>query len=184
LLTQASNWLPNAGWRRHSHQQIILELAHAAGSLQLIAGQVADWKVRVKKPQPANFDIFMSVKPQLCFVVPCARRMAANCTSAQLKALTDFGYNVGLAFQIIDDILDVTQTANAREDCAKTLLRKKPHTLNHWFGKIPLIAQQLTERAFRRFGFSAAERSRGALAAFLLERDSSGAYAQLESSAP
>jgi len=37
--------------------------------------------------------------------------MSANCTVAQLKALTDFGYNVGLAFQIIDDILDITQTS-------------------------------------------------------------------------
>ena len=35
--------------------------------------------------------------------------MSANCSSAHLKALTDFGYNVGLAFQVIDDILDVTQ---------------------------------------------------------------------------
>jgi len=33
--------------------------------------------------------------------------MSANCTPAQLDALTDFGYHVGLAFQVIDDILDV-----------------------------------------------------------------------------
>ncbi len=37
--------------------------------------------------------------------------MSANCTPAQLAALTDFGYHVGLAFQVIDDILDVTQTS-------------------------------------------------------------------------
>ena len=37
--------------------------------------------------------------------------MAANCTPRQLEALTEFGYNVGLAFQVIDDILDVTQTS-------------------------------------------------------------------------
>ena len=36
--------------------------------------------------------------------------MSANCTPAQLKALTDFGYNVGLAFQVIDDILDSGKT--------------------------------------------------------------------------
>ena len=34
--------------------------------------------------------------------------MAANATEAQLEALTDFGYNLGLAFQVIDDILDLT----------------------------------------------------------------------------
>ena len=30
---------------------------------------------------------------------------------AQLEALTDFGHALGLAFQVIDDILDVTQTS-------------------------------------------------------------------------
>jgi len=41
-----------------------------------------------------------------------------------LEALTEFGYNVGLAFQIIDDILDVTGNAQvtgktARADAAR-----------------------------------------------------------------
>jgi len=37
--------------------------------------------------------------------------MSANATPAKLKALTDFGQALGLAFQVIDDILDVTQTS-------------------------------------------------------------------------
>ena len=36
--------------------------------------------------------------------------MTANATPAKLEALGKFGYNLGLAFQVIDDILDVTQT--------------------------------------------------------------------------
>ena len=36
--------------------------------------------------------------------------MSANATPARLAALTDFGQALGLAFQVIDDILDVTQT--------------------------------------------------------------------------
>jgi geranylgeranyl diphosphate synthase type II len=36
--------------------------------------------------------------------------MSANATAAKLEALTSFGDSLGLAFQIIDDILDVTQT--------------------------------------------------------------------------
>ena len=37
--------------------------------------------------------------------------MSANATPARLNALTDFGQNLGLAFQVIDDILDVTQSS-------------------------------------------------------------------------
>ena len=37
--------------------------------------------------------------------------MSANVTPAKLQALTDFGQSLGLAFQVIDDILDVTQTS-------------------------------------------------------------------------
>ncbi len=49
--------------------------------------------------------------------------MSANCSPAQLKALTDFGYHVGLAFQVIDDILDVTQTS---EQLGKTAGKDVP----------------------------------------------------------
>ncbi|MDZ4287273.1 MAG: polyprenyl synthetase family protein, partial [Prosthecobacter sp.] len=37
--------------------------------------------------------------------------MSADCTAEELKALQDFGMATGHAFQIIDDILDVTQTS-------------------------------------------------------------------------
>ena len=37
--------------------------------------------------------------------------MSANATAAKLAALTVFGSALGLAFQVIDDILDVTQTS-------------------------------------------------------------------------
>jgi len=37
--------------------------------------------------------------------------MSANATPAKLKALTVFGRSLGLAFQVIDDILDITQTS-------------------------------------------------------------------------
>jgi geranylgeranyl diphosphate synthase, type II len=37
--------------------------------------------------------------------------MSANANPRQLNAITKFGRALGLAFQIIDDILDVTQTS-------------------------------------------------------------------------
>src|SRR6266446_1041188 len=43
LLTQAFEIAARCrGWPRYSHQHVILEIARASGSLQLIAGQVAD----------------------------------------------------------------------------------------------------------------------------------------------
>src|SRR5581483_3957379 len=113
LLTQAFEIAAKCkGWPRYSHQQIVLELAYAAGSLQLIAGQVADLEGEGKKISATQLKYIHERKTSalLC----CSARlggMSANCTPAQLKALTDFGYHVGLAFQIIDDILDVTQSS-------------------------------------------------------------------------
>jgi len=37
--------------------------------------------------------------------------MSANADPKKLRAITKFGYALGLAFQVIDDILDVTQTS-------------------------------------------------------------------------
>jgi geranylgeranyl diphosphate synthase type II len=37
--------------------------------------------------------------------------MSANATAKQLEAISAFGAALGLAFQVIDDILDVTQTS-------------------------------------------------------------------------
>src|SRR5947199_4955593 len=104
LLTQAFEIAAHCkGWPRYSHQKVILELAHAAGSLQLIAGQVADLEGEGKRLSAAQLRYIHERKTSalLC----CAVRlggMSANCSSGQLKALTDFGYNVGLAFQVID----------------------------------------------------------------------------------
>jgi geranylgeranyl diphosphate synthase type II len=37
--------------------------------------------------------------------------MSADADPKKLRAITKFGYALGLAFQVIDDILDVTQTS-------------------------------------------------------------------------
>ena len=113
LLTQAFEIAAQChGWPRYSHQDIILELARAAGSLQLIAGQVADLEGEGEEISAAQLRYIHERKTSalLCCSVRLGG-MSANCTPAQLKALTDFGYHVGLAFQVIDDILDVTQTS-------------------------------------------------------------------------
>ena len=98
--------------RRYPLCRIVAETAEAAGSLQLIAGQIADLEAEGKKLSIADVR-FIHERKTAAMIVLSLRMgaMMANATVRQLKALTDFGKDLGLAFQILDDILDVTQSS-------------------------------------------------------------------------
>ena len=176
LLTQAFEIAAQAkGWPRYPHQTIILELARAAGSLQLVAGQVADLEGEGKKISAGDLRYIHERKTSalLCCSVRLGG-MSANCTPAQLEALTDFGYHVGLAFQVIDDILDVTQTS---EQLGKTAGKdNKAHKATYpaivGLEKSKMIAEELTAKAFAALKpFKGRAAALEALAEFLLKRD-------------
>src|SRR5262249_20162741 len=100
--------------------------------------------------------------------------MSANATRAQLQALTDFGYHVGLAFQIIDDILDITQTSERPGKTAGKDTQAQKATYPTIFGmeKSKQIARRLTRRAFEALRiFRGRAVALEALAMFLLQRD-------------
>ena len=163
------------GWPRYSHQAIILELAHAAGSLQLIAGQVADLEGEGKRLSAGQLRYIHERKTSalLCCSVRLGG-MSANCTPAQLKALTAFGYNVGLAFQVIDDILDITQTSEKLGKTAgkDTQAQKATYPSIVGLEESREIAAQLTQRAFNSLkAFRGKAVALEALAGFLLRRD-------------
>jgi geranylgeranyl diphosphate synthase type II len=176
LLTQAFEIAAQChGWPRYSHRQIILELAQAAGSLQLIAGQVADLEGEGKKTSAPHLRYIHERKTSalLCCSVRLGG-MSANCTPAQLKALTDFGYNVGLAFQVIDDILDVTQTSEKLGKTAgkDTKAQKATYPSIVGLAKSRKIAEELTQRAFASLKvFKGRAVALEGLAGFLLRRD-------------
>jgi len=163
------------GWPRYNHRDIVLELARAAGSSQLIAGQVADLEGEGKKIPARQLRYIHERKTSalLC----CAVRlggMSANCSPGQLRALTDFGYNVGLAFQIIDDILDVTQTSEQLGKTAgkDTAAEKATYPSIVGMEESQKIAAQLTARAFRALqAFKGKAPALEALAGYLLKRD-------------
>src|SRR6266403_80948 len=139
------------GWPRYSHRDVVLELARAAGSLQLIAGQVADLEGERRKISGAELKYIHERKTSA--LLRCSARlggMSANCTPAQLKALSDFGYNVGLAFQVIDDILDVTQSSETLGKTAgkDTQAQKATYPSVVGLAKSRKIAAELTNRAF------------------------------------
>ncbi len=163
------------GWPRYDHQAIVSEIATAAGSEQLIAGQVADLEGEGKKIAASQLRYIHERKTSalLCCSVRLGG-MSANCSAAQLRALTDFGYNVGLAFQIIDDILDVTQTSEQLGKTAgkDTAAEKATYPSIVGMKASRKIAAQLTARAFQALrAFKGRAPALEALAEFLLNRD-------------
>lgn len=98
--------------RRYPHAELVRELAVAAGSLNLIAGQVADLEGEGNHLGLADLR-FIHQRKTAALIRTSLRLggMSANAPDGKMRALSDFGLALGLAFQIIDDILDVTQTS-------------------------------------------------------------------------
>lgn len=88
-----------------------LELAVAAGSRHLVGGQVLDLEGEGKGLGIDELRFVHQSKTAALLTVSVRfGGLSAGATATQLLALTRFGEACGLAFQIIDDILDVTQT--------------------------------------------------------------------------
>jgi geranylgeranyl diphosphate synthase type II len=176
LLTQAFEIAAQCKkFPRYPHEKIILEIARASGSLQLIAGQVADLEGEGKKISATELKVIHERKTSalLCCSVRLGG-MSANCSPAQLAALTNFGYHVGLAFQVIDDILDVTQTSEQLGKTAGKDVAEQKATYPAIIGleKSWKIAEQLTDRAFAALKpFKGRAVALQALAEYLLKRD-------------
>jgi geranylgeranyl diphosphate synthase type II len=98
--------------RRYSMSEILREIAVAAGSRKLIAGQVADLEAEGRKVSRDELRYIHENKTSAMITTSVRLgAMSANAEPKKLGALTKFGYSLGLAFQVIDDILDVTQTS-------------------------------------------------------------------------
>ncbi len=98
--------------RRYDLRAVLAEIAVAAGSRRLIAGQVADLEGEGKKTTRAQLRYIHENKTAALLITSVRLgAMSANATPTQLQAVSDFGRSLGLAFQVIDDILDVTQTS-------------------------------------------------------------------------
>lgn len=176
LLTVAFEILAQAApTRRYSAAAQIRELAEASGSLQLIAGQVADLEAEGRRLTVPHLRYIHERKTSA--LLRAAVRlggMSANCSPAQLAALSDFGYYVGLAFQVIDDILDVTQTSEALGKTAGKDAQAEKATYPSILGleRSRKVAADLTKRAFGALApFRGRAKALEALAEFLLKRD-------------
>ena len=89
------------------------ELAHAAGARGMVGGQVLD----IAEDRPAELDYLVRLhRMKTGALLKAACRMGAiagGASAEQLAAADRFGDSIGLAFQIADDVLDVTASAEA-----------------------------------------------------------------------
>ena len=97
---------------RYNISILLREIAVAAGSQKLIAGQVADLEAEGRKVKRDQLR-FIHENKTAAMLKSSVRlgAMSANADAKRLSAITQFGQRLGLAFQVIDDILDVTQTS-------------------------------------------------------------------------
>ena len=112
LLTYAFGTLASHVQKDDLSRKLIAELAEAAGAAGMIGGQIADLNVDHQPPTLERVNTIHTRKTAMMF--RAAARMGALCADAggrSLDVLGSYGLKVGLAFQIIDDLLDVTGTA-------------------------------------------------------------------------
>ena len=99
--------LASAKALKHRPNMLVAELAYAAGSRGLVGGQVEDLAFDNRRPAVKSIE-FIHLHKTACLFRAAARMGAivVNATAGQLHALTEYGVNLGMAFQIADDLLD------------------------------------------------------------------------------
>jgi geranylgeranyl diphosphate synthase type II len=90
--------------------RLIIELSHAAGPAGMIGGQVLDIDGENQSLSLEQLQRIHRLKTGALLTASC--RMGCLCAgeAGELDAVTAFGQHMGLAFQIVDDVLDVTST--------------------------------------------------------------------------
>ncbi len=97
--------------KRYRTRDYVTELAFCADSRRLIGGQIMDLEAEGQRLSKAQLAKIHEAKTAALLTSSLRLgAMSANATPRQLDALTEFGKSLGLAFQVIDDILDVTQS--------------------------------------------------------------------------
>lgn len=105
--------------------KIMEEYFHAAGAYGVIAGQVIDIESEKNYPKNAQETLEYIHTHKTADLFKLALRtgaIIADASDKEIAEITEFGQNMGVAFQIADDILDETSTF---EEMGKTLGKDK-----------------------------------------------------------
>jgi geranylgeranyl diphosphate synthase type II len=113
LQTQSYEVLSQLKCPSEARVKIIEEIARGTGTVNgMIGGQVIDLEAERTKPDAETLEyIHRSKTAALITASVVTGGIYANASRAQVENLRRFGHAIGLAFQIVDDILDVTQTS-------------------------------------------------------------------------
>ena len=115
LLTLAFQVLAGLNTTADRKVRLVAELSAASGTVGgMIGGQVADLEGEGQPPEPKLLETIHRAKTGA--LLRASLRLGAICAGAddaQYAALSRFGEHVGLAFQIVDDILDVEESSEA-----------------------------------------------------------------------
>ncbi|WP_131994485.1 polyprenyl synthetase family protein [Acidipila rosea] len=175
LQTQAYEVLARLRCPATATVEIVRLIAQATGTVEgMIGGQVMDIESEKAQPTAELVDAIHRAKTgALIRVSVVAGGIYAGADAEDARRLTEFGRKAGLAFQIVDDVLDVTQNS---EQLGKTAGKDVASVKATWpavFGieQSRRDAAKLIDEAFAEIAcYGSAAGGLKAVAAYLVER--------------
>jgi len=175
LQTYAYEVLARLQCAAEARVRIIEEIAHATGTIDgMIGGQVLDLEAEHTKPDAKTLEYIHRSKTgaliTACLITGC---IYANATATELQRVREFGRAAGLAFQIADDILDVTQTSEQLGKTAGKDLAVEKVTYPSLYGlekSVRMADQLITQACAALDSFGARADTLEAIARYLVER--------------
>jgi geranylgeranyl diphosphate synthase type II len=113
LQTQAYEVLARLECPAEGRVRIIEEIARGTGTLDgMIGGQVVDLEAEHSRPTAGMLEYIHRAKTAALITASLVSGgLYAGAKDDEVKKLRAFGQSIGLAFQIVDDVLDMTQTS-------------------------------------------------------------------------
>ena len=155
--------------------QIIEEIARGTGTLDgMIGGQVVDLEAEHTQPTAEMLEYIHRAKTAALIAASLVSGgLYAGADDKAVKKLRTFGQSIGLAFQIVDDVLDVTQTSEQLGKTAGKDSASQKATYPALFGveESERKADALVNEAFEELGtFGRRADTLKELARYLVER--------------
>jgi len=99
--------------------KVVAHLGHSIAATGLVGGQVVDLECEGKPDVTSETLTFIHIHKTAALLESCVicGALLAGANDTDIKRLSTYANNIGLAFQIIDDILDITATS---EELGKT----------------------------------------------------------------